>query len=121
MGSALPEERFEAPGADRDGVAIGAAVPAAAEGGAVNVRGENQAGSAPAMASLAPTGLRICRSGREVGMQKRFCACGRAVYVRYGWTGAVWTPEFIFSARDNGARLAHCPACGRSLEIDSLR
>ncbi|MBG0775315.1 MAG: hypothetical protein H0S85_02650 [Desulfovibrionaceae bacterium] len=54
-------------------------------------------------------------------MQKRFCACGRAVYVRYGWTGAVWTPEFIFSARDNGARLAHCPACGRSLEIDSLR
>ncbi len=51
--------------------------------------------------------------------QKRFCTCGRPVWVCY-IRGRHWTPAFHVPEADPGVLVETCPDCGRSLDIDQL-
>ncbi len=57
-------------------------------------------------------------------MQKRFCACGHMVLVRYLSNNGSWQPLFLVSQhppRRHKIHVCHCPNCGAPLSINSLR
>ena len=69
-----------------------------------------------AFSSLDPQGL---QPGMPGPGQKRFCVCGRPVWVCY-LRGRHWTPVFHIPETGPDALVTACPNCGRSLDIDQL-
>jgi len=55
---------------------------------------------------------------QEVGMQKRFCLCGRSVWVEYVFDKD-WVTIFHPEHRQC-PRIQRCPHCGLELNIDRL-
>lgn len=53
-------------------------------------------------------------------MQERYCNCGRKITVRFTHTPKGWT-ALILPRTVEPRAATRCPACGRKLDIDSLR
>ena len=54
-------------------------------------------------------------------MQQRYCDCGCSIYVQYQIFETFCSTIFWNNAFGIGQYLTHCPVCGRSLNINSLR
>jgi hypothetical protein len=53
-------------------------------------------------------------------MQRRYCRCGKAIWVEYRPTGPTWRALFYNPRRLFRSRLSRCPHCGEALNIDCL-
>ncbi|ACV67490.1 hypothetical protein [Desulfohalobium retbaense] len=52
-------------------------------------------------------------------MQKRYCTCGRTIWVNYYHTNQGWIPQLNRHAHPQET-LRICPNCGRILDINRL-
>ncbi len=57
---------------------------------------------------------------RRISMQKRFCACGVAVWVSY-LSKANWKALFFVKVQQKIKTVHKCPHCNQYMNIDSLR
>jgi 5-methylcytosine-specific restriction endonuclease McrA len=56
---------------------------------------------------------------KETVMQKRYCTCGRTIWVNYYHTNQGWIPQLNRHAHPQET-LRICPNCGRILDINRL-
>ncbi|MGE4296567.1 MAG: hypothetical protein AB7E47_00940 [Desulfovibrionaceae bacterium] len=53
--------------------------------------------------------------------QKRYCLCGRVLFVDFVPSGETFSPLFRFSAFARSVIVSECPCCGKPLDIDEVR
>lgn len=53
-------------------------------------------------------------------MQRRYCRCGKSIWVDYRPAGPSWRAVFFRPWSLVKTRVARCPNCGEPLDIDRL-
>lgn len=53
-------------------------------------------------------------------MQRRYCRCGKSIFVEYRPAGPTWRAVFFRRGPLFRSRVSRCPHCGAALDIDSL-